>query len=469
MQMPARRWKALAEVAKSLLTFSAFWCIVHQIPQRWFADFRLKTRPETPEQSVSPMTRRHGRQLKPSLPPGPVSAIAKRIGSHLQPDRPHNWLAVALAGLIGFTAWGSPLPLWMQALAALLPLCWIATRARWAAGLVLAAYTAAANRGLIMGAVDFLNISILQSVGIWLAIAAVSFLLGFLCWHRDQTVRAILSPLVLILWCVPPFGLIGWHPAVAAGWLLPGWGWWGLAATLMAGTLLGWRHPLRNGALAALPLLAMSAIFSAPVTVMEGWRGHNTTDPWRSVEHNNNVARIKALYADIPALMLGDSAEVQLFPESIAQDEQNWSWAHWPAFMAEQAPEKIALVGASVIEQGLLSNVLIEFRADGHRVAYRQRVPIPAIMWTPWNDMGHTPYLNKSGTVPIAGMEAGVFLCYEGLIVWPVLQSVLASPDVFLYASSLWWAPDSIVRSQNQAMRSWSRLFGIPLVEAYNR
>ncbi|GLS35005.1 hypothetical protein GCM10010869_05930 [Mesorhizobium tianshanense] len=51
-------------------------------------------------------------------------------------------------------------------------------------------------------------------------------------------------------------------------------------------------------------------------------------------------------------------------------------------------------------------------------------------------------------------------------MVWPVLQSMLHTPDAIVAPGNGWWtAGTSIVAIQN----AWARLFGLPLVTAFNR
>ena len=90
-------------------------------------------------------------------------------------------------------------------------------------------------------------------------------------------------------------------------------------------------------------------------------------------------------------------------------------------------------------------------------------------MWRPWDDTGHAPYQNTAATVDIGGTRAAVFLCYEGLLIWPFVESLLEQPDVILFSASMWWADDSLVRAQLQSVKAWARLFNLPLVAAINR
>ena len=120
-------------------------------------------------------------------------------------------------------------------------------------------------------------------------------------------------------------------------------------------------------------------------------------------------------------------------------------------------------------DDGNYHNVLVEITSTGSRVVYRQRMPIPVGMWRPWSNSSAVPeWLNQSGAVAVAGQQVAVLVCYEALLIWPVLHSVLEKPALLISIASVWWAPESIHRSQHNAMQSWARLFDISLVEAYN-
>lgn len=95
-------------------------------------------------------------------------------------------------------------------------------------------------------------------------------------------------------------------------------------------------------------------------------------------------------------------------------------------------------------------------------------------MWQPW-----LPLFGKSGgaradffanpIVSIGGQRVAPLICYEQLIIWPVLQSMLHDPDVIIAVGNDWWTKGtSIVAIQRASTQAWARLFGIPLVMSFN-
>lgn len=382
-----------------------------------------------------------------------------------------NAIAVLAAMNIGVLAWGSPAPGWAQATAILLPVLWASASNRWVAGLIVMAYTTAASRGLIPGIAEFFGTGLAYSLALWLAAGLFTGLAGVFCWHRSPTIRVLLIPVLLLALIVPPAGFVGWaHPITAAGWLFPGTGWAGLFLAVLLAMLLALRSPLGNAFLAFFPLLGFAWLVSGPVPTVEGWEGHNTAFRFGvgSSVKRDPMKEIRRHWA-MQSQVLDGIGPVHIFPETVGGLWNDQASADWQRVLAD-LPGQTVLIGANERTTGNdYNNVLISVTGEGSQVVYRQRTPIPVGMWRPWDDASAEPqWLEQPGTVSIAGKRAGVLVCYEALLVWPVLHSIQERPDLLLSIASTWWAPESIHRSQQHAMQAWARLFSIPLVEAYN-
>jgi apolipoprotein N-acyltransferase len=71
--------------------------------------------------------------------------------------------------------------------------------------------------------------------------------------------------------------------------------------------------------------------------------------------------------------------------------------------------------------------------------------------------------------VELNGRKLAPLICYEQLVVWPVLQSMLHDPDVIVAVGNGWWtAGTSIVAIQRASATAWARLFGKPLILSFN-
>jgi apolipoprotein N-acyltransferase len=98
-----------------------------------------------------------------------------------------------------------------------------------------------------------------------------------------------------------------------------------------------------------------------------------------------------------------------------------------------------------------------------------QRVPVPIAMWNPFRLASAQSDWFGSGIVRIERERAGVIVCYEQLIVWPVLMTMTKHPTVLIAPANDYWAKGTTIPAfQRAAMRSWARLFGLPCLFAVN-
>jgi hypothetical protein len=98
-----------------------------------------------------------------------------------------------------------------------------------------------------------------------------------------------------------------------------------------------------------------------------------------------------------------------------------------------------------------------------------QRVPVPIAMWNPFRSASAQSDWFGSGLVRIRSECAGMVVCYEQLIVWPVLMTMTKHPTVLIApANDYWVRGTTIPMFQRTAIRSWARLFGLPCLFAAN-
>ena len=96
-------------------------------------------------------------------------------------------------------------------------------------------------------------------------------------------------------------------------------------------------------------------------------------------------------------------------------------------------------------------------------------MPVPLTMWRPWASDGTHAYWFENPVVDVAGERAAVLICYEQVIVWPILFSMAGRPTVVVAIANDWWAGCSTIPGiQKNCVLAWSRLFGTPLVTATN-
>src|SRR5438552_1018004 len=122
---------------------------------------------------------------------------------------------------------------------------------------------------------------------------------------------------------------------------------------------------------------------------------------------------------------------------------------------------KTILVGANVsdAETPHYFNAII-IRGANRQRNFLQRIPIPIAMWAPYGKRGVPLRLGGAGTLNIAGRRAAVLICYEHLLIWPILTSFAQHPTVLLEIANDYCAHDtSVAAIQRSCLTSAVRLF----------
>ena len=378
-------------------------------------------------------------------------------------------LLVGAAAVVGVVGWsGDPRTL---PVALVFPALWGLSPSRWTAAAIAAAYFLAAARGLPQGVATFYGSSVLLGISLWFG-AALAFVGGHaVLWsRRPGWGRAERFGIAAILMAVPPFGIVGWaHPITAAGILFPEWGWWGLAATaviMLAATTRGW--PVALAVLACLGV--WSAITWTEPQQPEGWTGLDLR-LGSSLGRGSDLEQHQALIGMVRTAAAG-SARVVVLPEN--------ALGLWTPTVAELWRSRLrgidvtVVAGATVIRSVGYDNALVAIDPDGARVVHWQRMPVPVSMWQPWRDWigepgGAHADLFGASVAMIGGQRVAPLVCYEQLLVWPVLQSMVHRPDLVVANGNGWWTADTdIAAIQKASSVAWARLFGLPLVVSFN-
>ncbi|WP_080570377.1 conjugal transfer protein TraB [Agrobacterium tumefaciens] len=387
-------------------------------------------------------------------------------------------MASIASGRIGWSGQVLLLPAAM-----IFPVLWAMAPSRSIAALVSAGYFLAASRSLPQGVANFYASDLWPGLLLWVT-ASVSFVgVHAALWmrHRGEfapgtgradSVRAIRYPLAIVLTGLPPFGITGWaHPLTAAGVLFPGWGWWGLLAMATGLTVMTTRlWP------AAAIILAGFWLWSAAT-----WTEMNLPDAWKGVDlhEGQNLGRHGSLpyHRDLIATARRSIAghldtHVLVLPES--------TLGFWTPTVARvwreglQGSGLTVITGAAVIDPKGYDNVMVVISATAANILYRERMPVPGSMWQPWlrwtgQGGGARADFFGNPVVEVDGVRIALLICYEQLILWPVLQSMLHSPEVVVAVGNGWWTENtSIVTIQKASVAAWARLFGLPVVMAFN-
>ena len=374
--------------------------------------------------------------------------------------------AFVLGGVVtGAVGWnGNPL---MLPIGAAFPALWAFAPSRSVAALVAAAHFLGASRGLPVGTSIFFGEQFAIGIAFWLCASLLFVLVHTVLWtSKGGWHRPFRYALAAILMSIPPFGITGWaSPITAAGILFPAWGWFGLAA--MATGLLA--MTTRTWPVAAIILggfYAWSAASWTPPQIPDGWTGINThfsyTEAGQYADHAQHLETIR---------LVKDAAEqgarVAVLPESALG-----LWSRTPERLWQRELAGVDILvngGAAVVDPTGYNNTMMEVSASGSQILYYERMPVPASMWQPWTDGGAHAHFFANPVVEFAGRRIAPLICYEQLLIWPVLQSMLHNPEVIVATGNGWWiGGTNIVDIQKASAQAWAKLFNLPLITAFN-
>lgn len=344
------------------------------------------------------------------------------------------------------------------------------------------------------------NAGMFDGILLWLAAVLLLSLPCLALWTKRREQLVWRAPLGLLLSVVPPLGLIGWaSPITAAGYLFPGTSWIGLLAVMLA--IGSMASSPRIGLPVIASLAAVANILYGGTAMQVPWAGINTHFGGISHERTGALTELNAVEA-IQQQALSSTAGVVVFPEAVVS---NWGVAtdsFWSGSINELCKAgKTIIVGSKIatpISGGQFdptdiaaSIAILQARNSSPRspiaptpaVGFRnvlivrgaatglfeQRVPVPLGMWKPLSRNGVPLRLAGSGVLPVAGERAAVLICYEQLLTWPILTSMLARPTVLVAVANDYWAGGTTIpNAQLAAVRAWARLNSIPYVSATN-
>ena len=78
--------------------------------------------------------------------------------------------------------------------------------------------------------------------------------------------------------------------------------------------------------------------------------------------------------------------------------------------------------------------------------------------------------LGGPGPIEIAGQRIAFLICYEQLLVLPVLLSAMDRPTLIVGMANQYWVRETTIpAAQRASLKAWSRLFALPLLIAENK
>lgn len=127
-------------------------------------------------------------------------------------------------------------------------------------------------------------------------------------------------------------------------------------------------------------------------------------------------------------------------------------------------------VGLAIPDSPAYRNAALIMGGEKPQVFF-QRVPVPVGMWRPFGTGPSVPlFLGGPGTIEVAGQRVAFMICYEQLLVLPVLLSAMDRPTLIVgLANQYWVRGTTIPAAQRASLTAWSRLFALPLLIAENK
>lgn len=378
---------------------------------------------------------------------------------------------VALATGAGWIGWSGNVLL--LPVAVFFPILWSLARTRLQAAAVAAAYFLAASRGLPQGLANFYSSDIWPGFLLWLVASSAFVAVHSVLWtDRKRWQKPLRYIAACIAMAIPPFGILGWaHPITAAGILFSGWGWWGLAAMAVGLAVMTTQYrPAAAMALAGFWLWS-AAEWTTPI-LPASWIGVDL-EMGASLGRDTGLQRQQELLNVARAQPVGTTI---VLPESAVGFWTPTVARFWQKGLI--GTDITVIAGAARIDGRGYDNVLVTISAQRAELLYRERMPVPGSMWQPWrswmgdgngSESGARAHFFANPVVEVGTAKVAPLICYEQLLVWPVLQSALHRPEAIVAVGNGWWtAGTSIIDIQQASSEAWARLFDLPLVISFN-
>ena len=413
-------------------------------------------------------------------------------------------------------------PLGMMA-AAGMPLACLALDTREGALKSAFGYYAAALWPMISGLEAYWKSEIpIMPIVLWVLTAILLSVPWAISWTSNRVHCLWRAPLALLATILPPLGIIGLaSPVNGAGFIFPGADWVGLALIgLLPGVILstqaletrhrwsvlcftiascttvgvtarilypqdadrptGWAavdthfgdtsQPFRDFAAAQFIQkeagVSRSRVVIFPESVVPRWSEATKAFWGQSLDQCRRRGQMLAIGAGLPANNGSRSDKVRRLNELKSYD---FDAAIGALKSMNLHPGSHGWSQSGQIKAAIppADNTMLVLGAES--AAFYQRVPIPLAMWRPFSIDSVPLRLGAPGVLLIDHQRAAVLICYEQMLTYPILSSMLQHPTVIVGISNTFWiSHTTIPRYQANALRSWARLFRLPYLSAVN-
>lgn len=393
-------------------------------------------------------------------------------------------LMLAAAGLaagavLGTAAWGQGR---VPVLALALPLLVMFSASRLQAFFIAFGYSLGLTRYHVAFVGGWFHDNLLIGAAAMLLVASITGAVWCVGWtsSRRLIVRGLAITGAWLLALAMNAGVPG-HPVIAVGYVLPGSGWGGVAASLaylwLALSVPGAirRPQLQYACGAGFMVVLLGAGFllyqPPPVGVVRGIQSEATR--WGLLNGEDDaLGRMQRM----GATKVDQLAATVVWPESIIgrYDPSMYQVLNLELLEPSRRAGRTQIVGMDIPTPGNRElNSAVAFYPDGRTATATARQPAPLSLWRPWR---HTDTFVADWTAHNIltvgqGDRAAVIFCYEEYMpVLYLLNEALDHPTIYLAMTNTWAAKDADAASiQTWHSLGMARLFGRPYVKAENR
>lgn len=390
-------------------------------------------------------------------------------------------IAIASGVGLGIAAWGEHR---VPVLALLLPVALVLCQRRLHAFLLAGGYAF----GLLRHTPEFIGTwfdnSIVAGSAAVTVYAVVTGSVWSLGWSSSSSPvrRAAAMVAAWLIALTPPLALgVPGHPLVATGYVLPGFGWFGVALSLVSAAvaavavprLVGWRRAATAGALVAAAAVAGFTI--APGAdrpqLVHGVVGVRTD--WGPLRRADDVLERVERMGRLEPL---PQAVGYVWPESILG---RYDIALYPVLQVEllrnaQRTARLHVIGMDIpTRANQLLNAAVAFYPDGSTATAVARQPAPVSLWKPWGkrDSFVADWTAHNVLSLGQGDRAAILFCYEEYLpALVLLNEAFDKPTLYVAMRNTWAAPHQTSATiQGLHSLGMARLFGRPYIQADNR
>lgn len=302
--------------------------------------------------------------------------------------------------------------------ALLIPILFVFSQSSLQAGLIILIYILSATSGFITSAQTFFGSSLMFSIFLWILAGIPHFLSAYFIFFIKNKIIKIF--LLLFCWTIPLM-FVGW----------------------------------------ANPLLALGLLFQPKKEIISDIVIHNTS--FIIKDENNIYEKIKRNH-ELKNLLKKN--KLNIFPESVAGIADDFLLKSWQMDLSENT--KILL--PVYLRQGdNFKNSILFITKNEIKEVYMQRIPMTYGMYNPFEKNNFLANWFGNSVAIIDNKKIGFLICFESVLLFPVIQTYLSNPDKIFIHSSVWWESKNLRNAHSNSVKLIKRLFPIQIIEVTNK